>query len=483
MNFHAPRGARPAQKLAPANIAAEKALLGAILVDNRVIERVGEIIAEEHFFDPLHAHIFKTIIGLAGKGKVITPTVLLPFYEDAEPIDHLTTVPQYLGSLLANATTTINAASYAREIVEMARRRSLIVIGEDMTAAAYDLHGEADVSGQIEVVEKQLLKVADNALVSNAERYGDIMKGVVADALKAKKMGGRPLGLSTGFPDLDKRLGGLEPGHLIVIGGRPSMGKTAMAVNIASHIARSAEKITGDGEIVADAIVMMFSQEMSKAEVGLRVLASDTGIPANLIKTGNFDDVEAERLRSAIRAHSDDRLIIDDASGLTLQKIAARARRQKRQGGLDALVIDYLQIMQLGKAENRNLAIGEVTAGLKQLAKELGIPIILLSQLSRDNEKRSDKRPQLSDLRESGNIEQDADVVIFVHREEYYIEREKPPEHDAVKTAEWEAKIGQVRGKAEAILAKVRNGEVGVVGLAWEGAMSRFNNLAREAPR
>lgn len=468
---------------APCNLEAEQAILGALLVSNSAHERVSDILRPSHFFDPLHGHIYETIEKTIQAGKLATPITMKHIFED-RIIDDYTTVAQYLGKLAAMATTIINVREYARTVIELHRRRALILIGEEMVTNAYEAGAEKSASGIIEDAEQRLYAVSDADLAPEMVAYGSVVDEVLRSAQEAFRMGGRPAGFSTGFPDLDRKLGGLEPGKLYVVAGRPSMGKTALATNIAVHVARKGERTTSDGEIISDAVVGFFTLEMPKEELVQRIVATDCGINARKIKTGDLTDQEMEKLARFSHHFKATRLHIDETGGISVTQLAARARRMKRKMGLDLLVIDYLQIMTGAKSdrfENRVLEIQNITQRLKALAKELHIPIILLSQLSRALENRAEKRPQLSDLRESGAIEQDADVVIFVFREEYYIEREKPPSTDLTKTAEWEEKLEAAHGLAEAIIGKARGASVGTVELAFDAELTQFSSLAREA--
>jgi replicative DNA helicase len=469
----------------PHNIEAEQALLGAILVNNEALDRVSGFLSPDHFYDPLHASIFETLATLIHAGKTATPVTVKTFFENVEPIDAHMTVPQYLGRLAANATTIINAAEYGRTIYDLATRRALIVIGEDMVNAAYDSAVDQPPKTQIEEAEGRLYSLAEqNKYGQGFASFKSALATAIDVANSAFQRSGHLSGAATGLADLDNKLGGLQRSDLIILAGRPSMGKTALATNIAYNIAKSyrpepqadGSTLTSDGGIVG-----FFSLEMSAEQLATRILSEQAEISSEKIRRGMIDETEFRKLADIANEMSRIPLFIDQTGGLTVAQLAARARKLKRQHGLDMLVIDYLQLLSGSKmrSDNRVQEITEITTGLKALAKELNVPVLALSQLSRQVENRDDKRPQLSDLRESGSIEQDADVVMFVFREEYYIERTKPAE-GTPEFADWMTKMAQASGKAEVIIGKQRHGPVGTVELSFEGQFTRFGNLARD---
>ncbi|MEZ5900852.1 MAG: replicative DNA helicase [Hyphomicrobium sp.] len=470
---------------APHNLEAEQALLGAILVNNEALDRVSSFLTPAHFFDPLHARIFETLATLIHAGKLASPVTVKSFFENAEPIDANTSVPQYLGRLAANATTVINAAEYGRTIYDLATRRALIVIGEDMVNTAYDSGIDESPRSQIEEAEGRLYSLAEqNKYGQGFESFQSALVTAINMANSAFQRAGHLSGASTGLSDLDHKLGGLQRSDLIILAGRPSMGKTALATNIAYNVAKAYTTELGpDGlpQVTNGGIVGFFSLEMSSEQLATRILAEQAEISSEKIRRGMIDEQEFRRLSETAAEMSRIPLFIDQTGGITIAQLSARARKLKRQHGLDLLVVDYLQLLAGSKKgdANRVQEITEITTGLKALAKELAVPIIALSQLSRQVETREDKRPQLSDLRESGSIEQDADVVMFVFREEYYVERTKPSE-GTPEFADWMAKMSQVSGKAEVIIGKQRHGPVGTVELAFEGQFTRFGNLARD---
>ena len=471
---------------APHNIEAEQALLGAIFVNNESLDRVSGFLKKEHFFDPLHGEIFDTASKLIQAGKQATPVTLKTFFENAEPIDTNLTVTQYLGRLAVNATTIINAYDYGRTIHDLAIRRHLILIGEDMVNEAFDSPVDHPPNEQIQNAETRLYDLAESGKYGQGFlAFGDALTEAVDMANNAYQREGHLSGLATGLTDLDNKMGGLQPSDLLILAGRPSMGKTALVTNIAYNVAKSHRteaQSDGSEKTIDGAVVGFFSLEMSAEQLATRILSEQAEISSENIRRGMISEDEFRKLVSVSQEMSRIPLHIDDTGGLTLAQLAARARKLKRQRGLGLLIVDYLQLLagsSKAASNGRVQEITEITTGLKALAKELEVPIIALSQLSRQVEQREDKRPQLSDLRESGSIEQDADVVMFVFREEYYIERLKPDEGSA-EFLSWQEKMMKAAGRAEVIIGKQRHGPVGTVNLAFEGRFTRFSNLARD---
>ena len=430
-------GSRPAMPEAaapPSNIEAEQALLGAILINNEVYDRVSGLLQPEHFYDPVHARIYETAARRIQKNFQANAVTLKTFLEDDEGLKELGGA-EYLARLAGAAVSIYSAKDYSQAIYDLAIRRELMRIGVEIRDRAQRADVDLEPTEQIVQAEQQLYGLAekgrsDGGFVSFLKAATDAIE--VANA--AYQRDGGLAGISTGLIDLDKRLGGLHPSDLLILAGRPSMGKTSLATNIAS------EKI----------------------------------------RRGDMEEEEFRRFVEAARELEKMPFYIDDTASIPIATLAARARRLKRTHGLDALVIDYLQLIRgSGRTEGRVNEIAEISMGLKAIAKELDIPVIALSQLSRQVESREDKRPQLSDLRESGSIEQDADVVMFVFREEYYKEREKPSEADVEATMRWQEVMESVRGKAELIIGKQRHGPIGTVELSFEGRFTRFGNLAR----
>jgi replicative DNA helicase len=475
--------AEPAFRLAPHNIEAEQALLGAILVNNDAFDRVSDFLRPEHFSEEIHRRIYDVASQLIRAGKLASPITLKTFLGEHDLGG--VTVPQYLARLAAEATTIINAEDYGRTIHDLSLRRDLIVIGEDIVNAAYDAPVGVAPRAQIEDAERKLYAVAETGRYEGGfQRFSEALTTAVDMAAKAYQRDGKLSGIATGLTKLDHLMGGLQPSDLIIVAGRPGMGKTALATNVAFNIARSHEerqRPDGTRETVNGGIVGFFSLEMSAEQLATRIIAEQAGVPSYKIRRGDISEPEFHRLAEAARAMQTIPFYIDQTGGLTIAQLAARARRLKRQRGLDVLVIDYLQLLGASKtrSDSRVQEVTEITTGLKALAKDLNVPVVALSQLSRQVESRDDKRPQLSDLRESGSIEQDADVVLFVFREEYYLNGRKPHE-GTPEFEEWWAAQEKVHGKAEIIIGKQRHGPTGTVELAFDAEVTRFANLAED---
>jgi replicative DNA helicase len=473
----------PAFRLAPHNIEAEQALLGSILVNNDAFDRVSDFLRPEHFSEELHRRIFDVASQLIRAGKIASPITLKTFLGEADLGG--VTLPQYLARLAAEATTIINAEDYGRTIHDLAVRRELIVIGEDIVNAAYDAPVGVSPREQIEEAERKLYAVAETGRYDGGfQRFSDALTIAIDMAAKAYERDGRLSGVATGLTDLDRYMGGLQPSDLVIVAGRPGMGKTALATNIAFNIARAYEsKARADGtpETVNGGIIGFFSLEMSAEQLATRIIAEQAGVPSYKIRRGDITEPEFHRIAEAARTMQSIPFYIDQTGGLSIAQLAARARRLKRQRGLDVLVIDYLQLLGGSKtrSDNRVQEVTEITTGLKALAKDLNVPVLALSQLSRQVESRDDKRPQLSDLRESGSIEQDADVVLFVFREEYYLKMRQPREGTEEFLA-WQAEMEKAHGRAEIIIGKQRHGPTGTIELAFDAEVTRFSNLARE---
>jgi replicative DNA helicase len=479
----APLPAEPMFRTPPHNIEAEQALLGAVLVNNEAFYRVSDFLEPKHFFEPVHQRIYELAAGLIRANKLATPVTLKTFLPADFDVAGLS-LNQYLARLAAEATTIINAEDYGRTVYDLSVRRDLIMIGEEMVNNAYDAPVDATPSSHIEDAERRLYEIAETGRYDGGfQRFAQALTTAVDLAARAYQRDGSLSGIATGLSDLDNRMGGLQQSDLIILAGRPGMGKTALATNIAYNIAKTWEHETGaDGreKTTNGGIVGFFSLEMSAEQLATRIIAEQTGIPSNKIRRGAIDESEFEIIKDVSIDLQKLPFYVDETGGLSIGQLAARARRLKRQRGLDLLVIDYVQLLQGSSrrsSENRVQEITEITTKLKALAKELAIPILALSQLSRQVESRDDKRPQLSDLRESGSIEQDADVVMFVFREEYYHQMRKPMESNREKFAEWLAEGERVQGKAEVIIGKQRHGPTGTVDLQFDAAVTRFGNL------
>jgi replicative DNA helicase len=479
----APDAGTPAYRSAPHNIEAEQSLLGAILVNNDAFYRVSDFLEPKHYFEPIHQTIYETAGSLIRMGKVATPVTLKTFVPAETDIGGMT-VGQYLARLAAEATTIINAQDYGRTVYELALRRDLIRIGEDMVNVAFDAPVDFAPRAQIEDAERRLYELAESGRYDGGfQGFAQAMKVALDMAANAYQRDGKLSGTATGLRDLDAKMGGLQRSDLIIVAGRPGMGKTALATNIAYNVAKAYEsQVQADGTMKAvnGGVVGFFSCEMSAEQLATRILAEQTGISSSLIRRGGITQSEFDKIRDYTIELQHLPLYVDETGGLSISQLTARARRLKRQKGLDLIVVDYIQLLQgSGKRgnDNRVQEVTEITTSLKALAKELNIPVIALSQLSRQVESRDDKHPQLSDLRESGSIEQDADVVMFVYREEYYLQN-KEPKPGTEEHAKWLVEMDNAHGRAEVIIAKQRHGPTGTVPLQFEGQFTRFSNLA-----
>jgi replicative DNA helicase len=475
----------PLYRTAPHNIEAEQALLGAILVNNEALYRVSDFLEARHFFEPVHQKIYDISSQLVRAGKVASPVTLKTFLPADADIGGLT-LSQYLARLAAEATTVINAQDYGRTIYDLSVRRSLIVIGEDLVNDAYDAPVDFAPAKQIEEAERKLYEVAESGRYEGGfQAFSQAITTAVDMAAKAYQRDGKLSGIATGLHDLDSKMGGLQPSDLIIVAGRPGMGKTALATNIAYNIAKAWQgEVRPDGHIttVNGGIVGFFSLEMSAEQLATRILAERTGIPSSTIRRGGISEQDFEVIRDVSLELQNIKFFVDETGGLSIAQLAARARRLKRQRGLDLMVIDYIQLLSGSSKrgqDNRVQEITEITTKLKALAKELNVPVIALSQLSRQVESRDDKRPQLSDLRESGSIEQDADVVLFVFREEYYLAN-KEPRPGTEEHLKWQSEMEIVSGKAEVIIGKQRHGPTGTVALQFDASVTRFADLAQQ---
>jgi len=467
----------------PHNIEAEQALLGAMLVNNDAFYRVSDFLEPAHFFEPVHKQIYEITSQIIRQNKVANPVTLKNFLPADLAIGELNPA-QYLARLAAEATTIINAEDYGRSIYDLALRRALIGIGEDVVNIAFDAPIDMPPKAQIEDAERRLFALAETGRYDGGfHSFEEALKTAIDMASEAYQRDGHLSGIATGLDDLDRQMGGLQPSDLIVLAGRPAMGKTSLVTNIAFNIAKAYRgEVQPDGSMktVNGGIVGFFSLEMSAEQLATRVVAEQSGVSSSHIRRGSIDENQFARVVEASREMARIPLYIDQTGGLSIAQLTARARRLKRQRGLDVLMIDYLQLLQgNGKGQaNRVQEITEITTGLKALAKELAVPVIALSQLSRQVESRDDKRPQLSDLRESGSIEQDADVVMFVYRDEYYL-KGKMPKEGTEDFFKWQAEMEQVAGTAEVIIGKQRHGPTGTVQLQFEAEITRFSNLAK----
>lgn len=465
----------------PHNIEAEQALLGALLFDNGAFEYLPDSLQSRHFYEPFHQRLYGVIAEKVRLGHLAEPIVLLEHFKDDRAFAELGGI-QYLASLVDHAPPAANAPDYARLVYDLAIRRDLIRLGGEIAAKAA---GELNAREQIEIAEAQLYDLAESGTAATGfKTFSLAVDGALQVAAEAYQREGGLSGISTGLKDLDRQVGGLHKSDLIILAGRPSMGKTALATNIAMNVARKYRYQTepdGQRKTVDGGVVAFYSLEMSAEQLATRLLADASGVSSDRLRKGEIDASEFGRLKDAAVDISAAPLFIDDTGGLSLAKLTARARRLKRTSGLDCIIVDYLQLVTVGEssAASRVQEVSQVTMGLKALAKELQVPVIALSQLSRQVEQRDDKRPQLSDLRESGSIEQDADIVMFVYRESYYLGRAEPKEgtEDHLK---WQEEMDRCRGTAEVLIGKQRHGPIGTVKLSFDENVTRFGNLARE---
>ncbi|KEJ97935.1 replicative DNA helicase [Pseudosulfitobacter pseudonitzschiae] len=467
----------------PHSIEAEQQLLGAILTNNDIYDRVASIIGPHHFYDPVHARIYDIASARIAKNNLASPVTLKAFMEDDEGLKELGG-PAYLARLAGAAISAFAVRDYAQMIYDLAVRRDLIRLGRDISAKAAKVDVSSEPREQIVEAEQQLYKLAEQGQTeSGFQSFLKAVTDAVNVANAAYQREGGLSGVSTGLIDMDKKLGGLHRSDLLILAGRPSMGKTSLATNIAFNVAKAYKRgILPDGSegAIDGGVVGFYSLEMSAEQLAARILSEASEVPSEQIRRGDMTEAEFRRFVEAAKSLEACPLYIDDTPALPISQLAARARRLKRTHGLDVLMVDYLQLVRgTGKSENRVNEISEITMGLKAIAKELDIPVIALSQLSRQVESREDKRPQLSDLRESGSIEQDADVVMFVFREEYYKEREKPGDHDLEAMAKWQEEMERLHGRAEVVIGKQRHGPIGTVELSFEGRFTRFGNLVQ----
>ncbi|TMJ13297.1 MAG: replicative DNA helicase [Alphaproteobacteria bacterium] len=479
----------------PHNIEAEAALLGALMIDNRLAEDVQLKLRADHFFEPVHARVYEAILKLVDRNMIASPVTLRPMFEADEEMKELGG-PSYLAQLTGSGAAIIGARDFAGQIYDLALLRALIGVGREMVEQALDTSEDVDPKSQIEGAEAALYRVAEEGGgESSVKSFAEATRLAVQMAEKALNTGGGLSGVTTGLDGINARTGGLHHSDLVILAGRPGMGKTALATNIAYN---AASRFLRDGEdgITPDksagAPVAFFSLEMSADQLATRILAEASGISGENLRMGKISQQDFRNLARAAAEMESLPLYIDDTPGLTIAALRTRARRLKRQRSIGLIVVDYLQLLQgTGKSggdQNRVQEISEISRGLKTLAKELNVPVIALSQLSRAVEQREDKRPQLSDLRESGSIEQDADMVWFVYREEYYVnsrEPKRPIEGDDAKVhdahSEWMRDMERVYGLAELIIAKQRHGATGKVKMKFESKITRFSDWVDDA--
>ncbi|MDR0449156.1 MAG: replicative DNA helicase [Rickettsiales bacterium] len=481
----------------PVNMAAEQAVLAAILLNNRAHEKVSDFLRAEHFSHPAHAETFNVIDKQISKGFPADVVTIRNYLEQKGVLADIGGV-EYLDQLVGMGSSIMNVEHYARLVFDNALRRQLIDIGQDVmnTAAAEDL--ELPATAQIEQAEQKLFELATSGTSSErmSMTIGQALKESLEQTEAALKQDGHLSGLTTGFTDIDRQIGGLHPSDLVIIAGRPGMGKTTIAMNMAFNAAQS----VANGKVPKKlaGVVVFFSLEMSSAQLAARVLSSVSEIPSSSMRNGTLNDTDLMTLAEFSKEIEKLPLVLDDTPGISVPVIRARARRLQRQyekshGGIALIVIDYIQLLSAPggsrKNDNRVQELSEMTRGLKMLAKELNVPVLALSQLSRQVESRDDKRPILSDLRESGSIEQDADIVAFTYRHEYYLQGRDPAGKLNQKTGEkskvqhdwWQKDMEKYRNKAELIIAKQRHGPIGTIHLGYRGEYSRFTDLLPDA--
>ena len=479
-------GAIESLETAPHSLEAEQALLGALLYDNEIYHRVSGIVKAKHFYDNVHVRIYDSIATLIEHGKLADAIVLKNRFSQDETLVDIGGV-EYLAILLDSAATGASAPEYAKLIFDLAMRRELIRLGGDIQKAAENPESDADALEQITQAENELFNLAETGSTQQGfESFDQALIKSIEMASAAFSRDGGLSGMSTGLIDMDRQLGGMHRSDLIIMAGRPSMGKSSLAMNIAFYAARNFQQEKDESGVMRTTnggVVAFFSLEMSSEQLATRLLAEHSGVPSNKIRRGDITAEQYEHIRDASEEINSIPLYIDDTGGLSIGALSARARRLKRMVGLDIIVVDYLQLLTGGNAmkasDGRVQEVSAITQGLKALAKELDIPVIALAQLSRQVEQRDDKRPQLADLRESGSIEQDADVVMFIFREEYYKSRTEPSE-GTEEHLKWQEEMERLHGKAEVIVGKQRHGPIGTIKLSFQAELTKFGNLVED---
>ena len=477
------------QRLPPSNLQAEQALLGALLANNRAYERVSEFLSPDHFADPIHGRIYQSIARRIEAGQLADAVTLKAEYEHSGVLQEVGGT-QYLAQLLTAMVGIINAGEYGKAIHDAWLRRELIDVGETVVNNAFGADAELDGSQQIEAAEQSLFQLAtEGGNNGGFVAFERALTDAILGAERSFRRAGHVSGLTTGLRDMDAKTGGLHPSDLLILAGRPGMGKTALATKIAFGAAKAllAEARAIDPNAMPKAQVAIFSLEMSCEQLATRLLSEEARVSGDRIRRGDIGQKDFDKFVQVSREIAALPIQIDDTPAITMSGLRTRCRRLKRTKGLALVVVDYLQLMRPAagtKPESRVLEISQITQGLKAIAKELAVPVIALSQLSRAVESREDKRPQLSDLRESGTIEQDADAVMFIYRDEYYLAQRTPKQmsfdsEDKFQTSlnKWQQDMEQVHNKAELILAKNRHGPTGTIPLYFEGEFTRFGDL------
>jgi replicative DNA helicase len=491
-NLHPLPGAEDQpSRLPPANIEAEQALLAAILANNHAYERVSEYLLPEHFADPAHARIFEACRTLIDRGQQASAITLRNVFDQDGDLTDVGGA-EYLAQLQASYIT-IDVRHYGRLIYDLYLRRELIELGEEVVNEAFRHDLEVSALDQVESAEQRLYFLSEQGQIEGGlQPFRSGLADAIEAAEAAYKRDTSLVGVTTGFDDMDEYLGGLHRSDLLILAGRPSMGKTALATNIAVNAARSkrVERDQDGYEVEKPEVVAFFSLEMSAEQLASRIIAEAADVRSDLMRKGQLSEEDMRRVLDVHRELERLPLYIDDTPGITVAALRSRARRLKRQQGLSMIVVDYLQLLQPPagmRSDNRVQEVSEITRNLKIVAKELNVPVIALSQLSRQVENRDDKRPQLADLRESGSIEQDADVVMFIYREEYYLDRESPGQRLNETEEKWQERLDRhnerlekARNKADVIIAKQRHGPIGTVTLHFNPERVRFSNLAED---
>ena len=463
-------------RILPMNIEAEQALLAALLTSNSVYERISDFLRPEHFYDDINGKIFEAIAKLLENNQLADPLTLKNYFLQKDQME-LIGGDRYLIELAKNSTILSNTTTYGKLIYDLYQRREILKISDEITNEANSFDLETHASDIIEKAEVKLYNLSSTGEVNqDFKKFDKSLTDAINSAEAAFKRDGQLSGIPTGFTDLDRLLGGFHKTDLLILAGRPSMGKTALATNISFKMVNARSM---DDENKKN-VVGFFSLEMSSEQLATRILAEDSSISSEKIRRGQLNSNDLQKIVKSSQTLGDLSLYIDDSPNLSISALRTRARRLKRKHGLDAIIIDYLQLIKpsLTRPDNRVLEIAEMTRNLKALAKELDMPVLCLSQLSRQVEQRDDKRPQLSDLRESGAIEQDADVVMFIYREEYYTER-KEPSPGTEDYQKWQEKMGKIHNVAEVLVAKQRHGPIGKVNLHFEGSITKFSNLSK----
>lgn len=486
-------GDLPAGQRLPANIEAEAAFLGALLIDNRVLEELPIPLSPAHFFEPVHERIYQRIVQLLDRKAVVTPVTLRPYFEADEAMKELGGT-SYLARLTADGQGLVAPRVLAEQIYDLALLRELVNVGRGLVTAAMDTSESVEPLEQIAAAEAALYKVAEGAgNSSEAQDFGMATRTAIQAIEKAFNSGGHISGKTTGLSSVNAKIGGLHDSDLIILAGRPGMGKTSLVTNIAFNAADRLLRDVADGMSLEESVgaaVAFFSLEMSADQLATRILAEQSGISSEALRMGRISREDFQQLSFASQRLAQLPLYIDDTPGLSIAALRTRARRLKRKHGIGLIVVDYLQLLSgsgTRASDNRVNEISEISRGLKALAKELSLPVIALSQLSRAVEQREDKRPMLSDLRESGSIEQDADMVWFVFREDYYVAAKEPKRPEPTdppdihqKHQEWWDQMERVNGIAELIVAKQRHGATGKVRMRFESRITKFTDLAPE---